>query len=153
MTETVRIIKKYPNRRLYDTESSTYVTLEGIRRLVLAGSPFKVVDNKTGADITRAILLQIISEREEKGAPVLTTDLLQSIIRFYGDSLQSQGVLGEYLQQSMDFFLDQQNRIRAAADPIALMSEMTNRSLNFWNNFFPGSQPSGSNQRDNTSKH
>lgn len=65
MTEAVRIIKKYPNRRLYDTESSAYVTLEGIRRLVLAGSPFKVVDNKTGADITRAILLQIISEREE----------------------------------------------------------------------------------------
>ncbi|MBF0140033.1 MAG: polyhydroxyalkanoate synthesis repressor PhaR [Magnetococcales bacterium] len=139
MTESVRIIKKYPNRRLYDTESSTYVTLEGIRRLVLAGSPFKVVDNKSGADITRAILLQIISEREEGGAPVLTTDLLQSIIRFYGDSLQSQGILGEYLQQSMDFFLDQQNRIRAAADPVALMSEMTDRSLSFWNNFFPGS--------------
>ncbi|MBF0147306.1 MAG: polyhydroxyalkanoate synthesis repressor PhaR [Magnetococcales bacterium] len=147
----MRIIKKYPNRRLYDTESSAYITLEGIRRLVLTGSPFKVVDNKTGADITRAILLQIISEREEKGAPVLTTDLLQSIIRFYGDSLQSQGILGEYLQQSMDFFLDQQNRIRAAADPVALMSEMTNRSLNFWNNFFPGA--SGGSNRDKSSNH
>ncbi|HIJ84892.1 MAG: phaR [Magnetococcales bacterium] len=153
MTENVRIIKKYPNRRLYDTESSAYVTLEGIRRLVLAGSPFKVVDNKTGGDITRAILLQIISEREEKGAPVFTTDLLQSIIRFYGDSLQSQGILGEYLQQSMDFFLDQQNRIRAAADPVALMSEMTNRSLSFWNNFFPGVTGSSRKDREKSSNH
>ncbi|MBF0434130.1 MAG: polyhydroxyalkanoate synthesis repressor PhaR [Magnetococcales bacterium] len=153
MTESVRIIKKYPNRRLYDTESSTYVTLEGIRRLVLAGSPFKVVDNKSGADITRAILLQIISEREEGGAPVLTTDLLQSIIRFYGDSLQSQGILGEYLQQSMDFFLDQQNRIRAAADPVALMSQMTDRSLSFWNNFFPGSSSVLGSKRDDPSEH
>lgn len=132
MDETpVRIIKKYANRRLYDTEQSAYITLDGVRDLVINRIPFQVVDNRTGADLTRLILLQIISEQEDKGRPVFDSDALQMIIRFYGDALQ--GALGEWMKQSLDIFMDQKTRFQAAPDPMGLMTEMGRRNLEMWN--------------------
>ncbi|MEO5961852.1 MAG: polyhydroxyalkanoate synthesis repressor PhaR, partial [Thermomonas sp.] len=84
----VRIIKKYPNRRLYDTEISSYITLEEVRQLVVDGEEFEVRDAKSGEELTRSVLLQIISEHEDRGQPMFTTQLLSQVIRFYGDSLQ-----------------------------------------------------------------
>lgn len=136
MSDKVRIIRKYSNRRLYDTERSAYITLEGIRQLVLQEIPFKVVDKRNNDDITRNILLQIISEQEELGSPIFTADVLNRIIRFYGNTLQSQGVLGEYLKQSLDMFINQQTRLQKSADPVDLMKQMTAQNLKFWNEMF-----------------
>jgi polyhydroxyalkanoate synthesis repressor PhaR len=94
-----RVIKKYPNRRLYDTESSTYVTLAEVRQLVMDAKPFKVTDAKTGEDLTRSILLQIILEQEANGSPMFTAPVLANIIRFYGHAMQ--GFMGGYLERSM----------------------------------------------------
>ena len=109
-------IKKYPNRRLYDTEISSYITLEEVRQLVLDGEEFEVRDAKTGDDLTRSVLLQIISEHEERGQPMFTTQLLSQIIRFYGDSLQ--GFMGSYLEKSLQIFLDQQQQFRSQLNNI-----------------------------------
>src|SRR6478672_13112625 len=98
MAQKLRIIKKYPNRRLYDTEISSYITLEEVRQLVLDGEDFEVRDAKSGDDLTRSVLLQIISEHEETGSPMFTTQLLSQVIRFYGDSMQ--GFMGSYLEKS-----------------------------------------------------
>ena len=94
-----RVIKKYPNRRLYDTEISSYITIEDVRQLIVEGEEFEVRDARTGDDLTRCVLLQIIAEHEQDGEPVLSTQLLGQIIRFYGDSLQS--YMGSYLERSM----------------------------------------------------
>ena len=93
---TPRIIKKYPNRRLYDTETSTYITLAEVKDLVLQYKEFQVQDAKSGDDLTRAILLQIILEEESTGGlPMFSSDLLSQLIRFYGNAMQ--GVMGAYL--------------------------------------------------------
>lgn len=105
-----RLIKKYPNRRLYDTEISRYITLDEVRDLVMQGHEFKVVDKKTGRDITRSILLQVIAEQEEGNDPVFSTDYLSNVIRFYGDSLQNS--MSDYLEHSMQNFVEQQAQIR-----------------------------------------
>ena len=110
--ETKRVIKKYPNRRLYDTAQSKYVTLSDVRKLVLDGVSFCVIDKKSGDDITRNILLQIIIEQEEEGEPLFTTDSLEQIIGFYGDSVQ--GVAGDFLGQSLKLFQQQQQTVRLA---------------------------------------
>ena len=94
----IRIIKKYPNRRLYDTEISSYITIEDVRQLIVDGEDFEVRDAKTGDDLTRTVLLQIITEQEQDGEPMLSTQLLSHIIRFYGDSMQ--GFMGNYLERS-----------------------------------------------------
>ena len=104
-----RLIKKYPNRRLYDTQTSTYVTLSDIKGLVMGGEPFKVVDAKTEDDLTRNILLQIILEEESCGAPVFSTQMLSQIIRFYGNSMQ--GLIGNYLEKTMQSFVDIHNKL------------------------------------------
>jgi polyhydroxyalkanoate synthesis repressor PhaR len=101
-----RLIKKYPNRRLYDTEQSRYITLEEVRQMVLDEVPFKVVEQKTGDDITRSILLQIIIEQESEGRPLFTSDILESFIRNYG--AESHDQFSEYLEQSLSFFAEQQ---------------------------------------------
>ena len=108
--ENKRVIKKYPNRRLYDTAESKYVTLGDVRKLVLDGVSFCVIDKKSDADITRNILLQIIIEQEEEGEPLFTTEVLEQIIGFYGNSVQ--GVAGDFLSQSLELFRDQQNRFQ-----------------------------------------
>ena len=131
-----RIIKKYPNRRLYDTEISSYITLEEVRQLVVDGEQFEVRDAKTGDDLTRSVLLQIISDHEERGQPMFTTQLLSQIIRFYGDSLQ--GFMGSYLEKSLQVFLDQQQQFRSQLNnimgrtPWSMLNDMTERNMDAW---------------------
>jgi polyhydroxyalkanoate synthesis repressor PhaR len=99
-----RVIKKYPNRRLYDTSSSSYVALADIKQLVMQNTVFRVMDAKSGEDLTRSILLQIILEHESEGAPMLTEQVLANIIRFYGHSMQ--GFMGAYLEKNVQTFMD-----------------------------------------------
>ena len=108
-----RIIKKYPNRRLYDTETSTYITLAEVKDLVLGYKDFRVQDAKSGEDLTRAILLQIILEEESGGVPMFTTDMLANIIRYYGHSMQ--GLMGSYLERSIHAFHEAQKRFQEQA--------------------------------------
>lgn len=134
-----RIIKKYPNRRLYDTEISSYITVEEVRQLILDGEDFEVRDAKSGEDLTRQVLLQIIAEQEQGGEPVLSTQLLSQIIRFYGDSMQ--GFMGNYLERSMQLFLEQQSQFRQqlggmiGQTPWSLMNQMAERNLDAWKQF------------------
>lgn len=100
-----RLIKKYPNRRLYDTERSSYITFEDVRELVLRHVPLKVIDAKTQEDLTNNILLQIVMELEQKGAPVFTTAMLEQMIRFYGNDFQK--TFSDFLEQSFSMFKDQ----------------------------------------------
>ncbi len=132
----LRIIKKYPNRRLYDTEISTYITIEDVRQLIVEGEEFEVRDAKSGEDITRTVLLQIISEHEERGTPMFSTHLLSQIIRFYGDSLQ--GFMGNYLERSLQTFVEQQQQFRTQINtamgqtPFTVLNEMTERNMGLW---------------------
>jgi len=105
----VRTIKKYPNRRLYDTQSSSYVTLAEIKKLVMTASPLVVLDAKTGEDLTRSILLQIILEEESAGVPMFSEAVLSNIIRFYGHSMQ--GHMGSYLENHVQSFMDWQSKL------------------------------------------
>lgn len=109
-TETSqRLIKKYPNRRLYDTQASVYITLADVKQLVLDNEPFHVIDAKTGEDLTRSILLQIILEEETGGVPMFSSPVLAQIIRFYGHAMQ--GVMGSYLEKNIQAFMEIQNRM------------------------------------------
>ena len=134
-----RVIKKYPNRRLYDTVISSYITIEDVRQLIIDGEAFEVRDAKTGEDLTRCVLLQIIAEHEGDGQPMLSTQLLSQIIRFYGDSLQ--GFMGTYLERSMQMFLDQQDQFRRqmggvlGQSPWTMMNQLTERNLELWKEF------------------
>ena len=110
MSESVRLIKKYPNRRLYDTKTSAYITLSDVKDLVLDLVDFQVTDAKTGEDLTRSILLQIIIEEEAGGVPLFTTDLLSQIIRFYGHAMQ--GMLGKYLETNIRSFTEFQKKLQ-----------------------------------------
>lgn len=132
-----RIIKKYPNRRLYDTEISRYITLEEIRQLVIRGEDFHVIDKRSGRDITRTILLQVISEQEEGGNPIFSTKVLRNIIRFYGDSMQS--TMSSYLELSLEFYNEQQHqfkdrlhRLLGANNPLAALRELSQHQLPLW---------------------
>ncbi len=104
-----RVIKKYPNRRLYDTDTSTYITLSEVRQLVMDCEPFVVCDAKTGEDLTRSILMQIILEQEANGSPMFTAPVLANIIRFYGHTMQ--GFMGGYLERNMQTLVDMQARM------------------------------------------
>ena len=134
-----RVIKKYPNRRLYDTRISSYITIEDVRQLIVEGEEFEVRDAKTGEDLTRQVLLQIIAEHEQDGEPMLSTQLLSQIIRFYGDSLQ--GFMGSYLERSMQMFLEQQQQFRQQMSgligqaPWTMLNQLTERNLELWKEF------------------
>ena len=104
-----RVIKKYPNRRLYDTTTSAYITLSEVKQLVMAGQSIVVRDAKTGDDITRSIFLQIILEEEAGGAPMFTEAVLANIIRFYGHTMQ--GFMGSYLEKNVQVFTDIQSKL------------------------------------------
>jgi polyhydroxyalkanoate synthesis repressor PhaR len=119
---TPRIIKKYPNRRLYDTETSTYITLAEVKELVLGYREFQVLDAKSGENLTRAILLQIILEEESGGVPMFSTDMLANIIRYYGHSMQ--GLMGSYLERSINAFHEAQKRFQEQAQ--VLIPKMPN---------------------------
>jgi polyhydroxyalkanoate synthesis repressor PhaR len=110
MGEQGRLIKKYPNRRLYDTRTSAYITLNDVKELVLGHEDFQVVDAKTSEDLTRSILLQIILEEESGGMPMFTSDLLSHVIRFYGHAMQ--GVMGKYLESNIKAFSDMQGKLQ-----------------------------------------
>jgi polyhydroxyalkanoate synthesis repressor PhaR len=110
MSEEVRLIKKYPNRRLYDTATSSYITLADVKKLVLEQIAFKVVDAKSNEDLTRSILLQIILEEESAGAPMFSSDMLSQIIRFYGNAMQ--GMMGSYLEKNIHTFMEIQRRLQ-----------------------------------------
>ncbi len=131
-----RILKKYPNRRLYDTRHSSYITLADVKRMVLAGEEFEVRDAKTGDDLTRSILLQIILEEESGGVPMFSTQMLAQIIRFYGHAMQ--GVMGSLLEKNLAAFAELQGRfIEKSAglyDPKHLTPEA-------WTQFIGGQAP------------
>jgi polyhydroxyalkanoate synthesis repressor PhaR len=156
MTEP-RLIKKYPNRRLYDTEISKYVTLDDIKKLVMDGVEFCVKDAKSDEDITRNILLQIIAEQEDEGQPIFSTDSLTQIIRFYGDAMQ--GAASDFMSQSLQMFVEQQQRFQeqvadaVAQSPVAAMNELTKRNLAMWremqDNFFKAAQSFGTKPKSN----
>jgi len=114
----MRVLKKYPNRRLYDTQSSSYITLADVKQMVLDGAPFEVRDAKSGEDLTRSILLQIILEEESGGVPMFSTETLSQIIRLYGHAMQ--GAMGSWFEQNMKAFADMQSRMLggAAAPPM-----------------------------------
>src|SRR5215216_3332583 len=110
MSQPTRIIKKYPDRRLYDTETSSYITLQDVKKLVLEHVDFRVEDAKSKDDLTRAILLQIILEEETAGAPMFSSDMLTQIIRFYGNAMQ--GMMGSYLEKNIQTFIEIQKRLQ-----------------------------------------
>jgi polyhydroxyalkanoate synthesis repressor PhaR len=148
-----RIIKKYPNRRLYDTEVSRYVTLADVRALVMQGVGFRVLDTNNDDDITRAILLQIMLEEESGGEPLFTAPMLAQIIRFDGGTLQ--GMLSRYMEKSLDFFVKQQNQLRETwgENPFDAMTRLAQRNIDIWsdlqNDFL---RASGYKKRSDTEK-
>ena len=131
-----RIIKKYPNRRLYDTVESRYITLADIRRLVLEKENFVVIDKKSQEDITRTILLQVIAEQEHQGEPLMSQDFLSQVIRSYGGAMQ--GFVGTYLEQSLKLFMTQQQQIRdrvrgvVGVDPVGVVANLAQKNYERW---------------------
>jgi polyhydroxyalkanoate synthesis repressor PhaR len=127
-----RILKKYPNRRLYDTQLSTYITLTDVKAMVLTGEHFEVRDAKSGEDLTRSILLQIILEEETGGVPIFSAQMLAQIIRFYGHAMQ--GMMGSYLEKNLQTFTDIQSRLteqsKGLYDPAKQSPEMWTQFLN-----------------------
>jgi polyhydroxyalkanoate synthesis repressor PhaR len=130
-----RLIRKYANRRLYDPQASRHVTLDDLRKLIAQGQRLKVIDDKSGEDLTRSILLQIIASQEQFGTPVLSTQLLEAIIRFYGNPIQQ--LLTSYLEQSIGGLVRQQNLMqaemaKALESPMAPMAEMARQNMETW---------------------
>jgi polyhydroxyalkanoate synthesis repressor PhaR len=128
-----RLIKKYANRRLYDASQSRHITLDDIRGLIVKGEKIRVVEDKSGQDITRHILLQVIAEQEQFGRPILSTKVLEAIIRFYGNSMQ--GILASFLEKSVETFLTQQEALQSqisrimATTPLATVADLTRQNL------------------------
>jgi polyhydroxyalkanoate synthesis repressor PhaR len=149
-----RLIKKYANRRLYDASVSRHVTLDDIRELIIKGEKIRVVEDKSGEDITRLILLQVIAEQEQFGRPILSTPLLESIIRFYGNGLHE--FMGRYLERSVEAFTQQQQSVQSQLaqlmqqTPMSAMAELARQNLEAWqkmqaavfNNIGAGTPPS-----------
>lgn len=139
------IIKKYANRRLYDTSSSSYVTLDHLSDLVKQGVEFEVRDAKTGEDLTRSVLTQIIFEQETKGEGALPTNFLRQLIRFYGDGMQS--VLPAWLDMSMNSFADRQEKWRGTLGkafpmtPLGLFEEQAKRNMAMFEQAMKGMVP------------
>lgn len=118
----VRVLKKYPNRRLYDTHTSSYITLADVKKMVLVGQAFEVRDAKTAEDLTRSILLQIILEEETGGVPMFSTNALAQIIRFYGHAMQ--GVMGDYLERNVQTFGEMQSKFAEQSKGLAFSPEL-----------------------------
>ena len=131
-----RILKKYPNRRLYDTETSSYITLADVKKMVLSGEDFVVRDAKTSDDLTRSILLQIILEEETGGVPIFSAQMLAQIIRFYGNAMQ--GMMGSYLEKNLQTFTDIQNRL---AEQSKGLYDPAKQSPEMWTQFLNGQAP------------
>ena len=133
---TARLIKKYPNRRLYDTEESRYITLADVKDLVLNKVEFIVIDKKSGDDITRSILLQVIAEQEQHGEAIMSEDFLSQVIRSYGKVMP--GFMAKYLEQSLKLFMTQQQNLRGqvkrvvGVDPIEAVADAAQKNFNRW---------------------
>jgi len=131
-----RVIKKYPNRRLYDTEESRYITLADVKDLVLNKIDFLVIDKKSGEDITRSILLQVISEQEQQGEAIMSQDFLSQVIRSYGNVMP--GFIENYLEQSLKLFMTQQQNLRSQVkrvvgiDPVVAVTDVAQKNFNRW---------------------
>jgi polyhydroxyalkanoate synthesis repressor PhaR len=130
-----RLIRKYANRRFYDPTGSRHVTLDDIRKMIGAGERVKVLDDQTGEDLTRQVLLQIIANQEQFGTPVLSTQLLEALVRFYGNPIQE--LLTHYLEQSIGGFLRQQQLMRvemakALESPLAPLADLARRNMELW---------------------
>ncbi len=133
----MKLLKKYPNRRIYDTSVSRFITNSDVRQMVLDYQAFQVLDSKTGEDLTRATLLQIITEQEEQGrSSLLTNRVLEELIRFYGDHMSAE--LGGYLETAICTLLEQQSKLRGQMkqmfelSPVPLVTEMTKQYTRFW---------------------
>lgn len=137
---TERLIKKYPNRRLYDTTESRYITLDEVRQMVLKEVPFKVVDRQSNDDITRNILLQIIMEQESGGEALFSADILSRFIRNYGEAAQSG--FSEYLDTSLRFFNEQQKTIQEqmgkalTGSPVDYWVKLGEQNMKIWQDMF-----------------
>ena len=132
-----RVIKKYPNRRLYDTATSCYITIEDVKKLVLDQVEFQVVDAKSGQDLTRTILLQIIMEEEGEGQPMFSSDMLAQIIRLYGNAMQ--GMMGNFLEQSTSSFIDMQDQLKKQAKDVYGENPVLNSDM--WSQFLKMNGP------------
>lgn len=129
-----RVLKKYPNRRLYDTQNSTYITLQDVKDMVLQGQDFQVLDAKTAEDITRSILLQIILEEETDGVPMFSTAMLANIIRFYGHAMQ--GMMGHYLEQNLQAFADLQRQWTEQSKTLYDPTQFNTEAWSQWTKMF-----------------
>jgi polyhydroxyalkanoate synthesis repressor PhaR len=142
MSVEKRVIKKYPNRRLYDTATSCYITLVDVKQLVLDNIDIQIVDAKSGEDITRSVLLQVIMEEEAGGMPMFSYDVLTQIIRFYGNAMQ--GVMGNYLEKNMQLFAEMQGRLQTQAKSVITGENPMLSNANLWGDFMkfqgPGMQ-------------
>ncbi|CAM8640442.1 PHA_reg_PhaR, polyhydroxyalkanoate synthesis repressor PhaR [Burkholderiales bacterium] len=132
-----RLIKKYPNRRLYDTRTSTYITLADVKELVLSHEDFSVIDAKSNEDLTRSILLQIILEEESAGAPIFSAQVLANVIRFYGNAMQ--GMMGSYLEKNIQAFTDIQTKLKEQSS--AFVSGKGAAGQEAWTQFMAGQAP------------
>ena len=134
--QSPRVLKKYPNRRLYDTQSSGYITLTDVKRMVMKAEPFEVRDAKTGEDLTRSILLQIILEEETGGVPIFSTQMLAQLIRFYGHAMQ--GMMGAYLEKNLQTFVELQARM---AQPAKGLYDPATFTPEAWTQWLQGQSP------------
>jgi polyhydroxyalkanoate synthesis repressor PhaR len=135
-----RLIKKYPNRRLYDTETSTYITLADVKQLVLQQEDFHVLDAKSQEDLTRSILLQIILEEEAGGVPMFTSPMLAHMIRFYGNAMQ--GMMGTYLEKNIQAFIEIQERMKEQlSDSTRTLYDGKGFGSELWSQFLAGQAP------------
>jgi polyhydroxyalkanoate synthesis repressor PhaR len=138
-TQGPRILKKYPNRRLYDTRASSYITLADVKRMVLDNEQFEVREAKSGEDLTRSILLQIILEEETGGVPMFSTQTLAQIIRFYGHAMQ--GMMGTYLEKNLQTFVDLQRRFSEQAQGVLESNKQFTPEA--WSQFLSGQTMQG----------
>ncbi|MCB5195243.1 polyhydroxyalkanoate synthesis repressor PhaR [Deefgea salmonis] len=147
MSVEKRVIKKYPNRRLYDTHTSSYITLADVKQLVLDGTDISIADAKTNEDLTRSVLLQIILEEEAGGMPMFSYDVLTQIIRFYGHAMQ--GLMGNYLEKNMQLFAEMQGRLQEQAKSTTLADNPLFSNHNLWGEFMKFQGPAIQNMMGN----
>ena len=150
-----RLIRKYSNRRLYDTVGSRHVTLDDLRQLIVSGEKIKVIDDKSGEDLTRSVLLQIIAEQEQDGSPVLGAELLEMIIRFYGGPMQA--LLSRYLEQAFTTMLRQQEAMhleiaKALQTPLAPLTELARKNVEMWDQMQAATRDAFSGRSPDSSK-
>ena len=150
-----RIIKKYPNRRIYDTHDSKYITVSDVREMVVNGVDFQIIDAQSEKDITRSVLLQIIIEQDSESNPLFSTDNLQNFIRYYGEN-QSQG-FSDFINQSLNFFQEQQDQFQTSVNdmmegnPVKMWSDISKKNLEMWQDMqsalFGASSPGKSSEK------